>query len=177
VLALSTLMVAGATIACLALAFTLVRAETAHSAIRLGAGIGPISLGMTEQQVRRALGRPSSVQRARVGRIRIVSLNYYMRGNYRVTLRGPRGAVRVSLVGTISRSQRTPQGLGIGASERSLRDAYPNLRCSDVRGSGGGVIRRDCRVGVRTRRHTVFVVGRGANPPVVNEVLVVAGTP
>jgi hypothetical protein len=155
----------------------LARPGHAESAIRLGTSIGPLRLGMTEQQVRRALGRPNTVRRARAGRIHIVSLNYYLRGEYRVTLRGPRGAVRVSLIGTISRRQRTPGGLGIGSSERSVRDAYPNLRCRDVRGSGGAVIRSECRVGARTRRHTVFVIGRGPNRPVVNEVLVVAGTP
>lgn len=167
-------MLAGVGLACLATTAALVRPADADSAIRLGSAIGPIRLGMTEQQVRRVLGRPSSVQRARVRRIHIVSLNYYMRGEYRVTLRGPRGAVRVSLIGTISRSQRTSRGLGIGSSERNLRDVYPNMRCKDVRGSGGGVIRRDCRVGSRTRPHTVFVIGRGANRPVVIEILVVA---
>jgi hypothetical protein len=166
---------AGAAVLCLALTAALVRPGNADSAIRPGTGIGPIRLGMTEQQVRRALGRPNTVHRSRAGRIYIVSLNYYMRGEYRVTLRGRRGAVRVSLVGTNSRRQRTSGGIGIGSSERSLREAYPNMRCRDVRGSGGGVIRRDCRVGARTRRHSVFVIGRGANPSVVIEVLVVAG--
>jgi len=169
-------LLVGAGCACLALTAALVRPADADNAIRLGAGIGPLRLGMTEQQVRRALGRPSSVQRARAGRVYIVSLNYYMRGEYRVTLRGRRGAVRVKVIGTISRSQRTSAGLGIGSTERNLREAYRNMQCKDARGSGGGVIRRDCRVGPRTRAHTVFVVGRGANRPVVNEVLVVAGT-
>jgi hypothetical protein len=93
-----------------------------------------------------------------------------------VTLRGPRGAVRVSLIGTISRRQRTPEGLGIGSAERRLREAYPALRCKDVRAAGGGVIRRECRVGALTRRHTIFVIGRGANAPVVIEVLVLSGS-
>jgi hypothetical protein len=173
---LSRLSFAGGAVVCFALATMLARPAHAEGAIRLGTSIGPVRLGMTEQQVRRVLGRPDAVRRARAGRIRIVSLNYYMRGEYRVTLRGPRGAVRVSLIGTVSRRQRTSGGLGIGSSERSLREAYPNLRCRDVRGSGGGVIRRNCRVGARTRRHTVFVIGRGPNAPLVNEVLVVAGT-
>lgn len=167
---------ASATVVCLTVTAGLVRAGNADSAIRLGDGIGPIRLGMTEAQVRRALGRPDNVRRARAGRIHIVSLNYYLRGEYRVTLRGPRGGVRVSLVGTISRQQRTPGGLGIGSSETRLRDTYPNLRCKDVRGTGGGVIRRECRVGSARRRHSVFVIGRGPNPPVVIEILVVAGT-
>jgi hypothetical protein len=38
------------------------------------------------------------------------------------------------------------------------------------------VIRRDCRVGATGRRHTVFVIGRGPNPSVVIETLVVAGS-
>lgn len=161
--------------ACAMAGAVLIRPGISDGAIRPGAGIGPIRLGMTELQVRRALGRPSTVHRARAGRIYIVSLNYYMRGEYRVTLRGPRGAVRVSLVGTISPEQRTSQGLGIGTSEARLRDAYSSLRCKDVRGSGGGVIRRDCRLGTSARPHTVFVIGRGPNPPMVIEVLVVAG--
>lgn len=176
VLAFRHATLAGAALVCLALTTALVRPGNADSAIRLAERIGPISLGMTETQVRRALGRPNTVHRARAGRIRIVSLNYYMRSGYRVTLRGPRGAVRVVIVGTISRRQRTSQGFGIGSPERRLRDAYANLRCKDVRGAGGGVIRRDCRVGPRAGRHTVFVIGRGANPHVVIEVLVVAGT-
>jgi hypothetical protein len=110
-LALHRMWFAGAAIVCVALAVTLVRAGTADSAIRLGTGIGPLRLGMTEQQVRRALGRPSTVNRARSGRIYIVSMNYYMRGDYRVTLRGRRGAVRVTLIGTVSRQQRTQGGL------------------------------------------------------------------
>jgi hypothetical protein len=169
-------VVAATAACCLALLGVLALPPDARSAIRLGVSIGPVRLGMTEQQVRRSLGRPDSVRRARAGRIYIVSLNYYLRGEYRVTLRGPRGAIRVSLIGTISRRQRTPEGLGIGSSERKLREAYPTLRCKDVRARSGGVIRRECRVGALTRRHTVFVIGRGANAPVAGEILVVAGS-
>lgn len=131
---------------------------------------------MTEQEVRRALGRPNTVRHARAGGTYIVSLNYYMRGDYRVTLRGPRGAVRVALVGTTSRNEKTHAGLGIGSSENELRDAYPTVRCKNVRAAGGGgVVRRECLMGAHSRRHSIFVVGRGPNPPVVIEVLVIAG--
>ena len=170
-----SLLVAATALVSIASTVALVRAGPADGAIRPGVGIGPIRLGMTEQQVRRALGRPNTVQRARAGRIYVVSLNFYMRGDYRVTLRGPRGAVRVILVGTVSEDEKTPEGIGIGSSEKDLRGAYPSMRCKDVRGSGSGVTRRECRVGPRTRRHMIFVIGRGPNPPKVIEVLVVAG--
>jgi hypothetical protein len=65
----------GTSIACLALTPVLARPAHADSAIRLGTAIGPIGLGMTEQQVQPALGRPDTVHRARAGRIHIVRLN------------------------------------------------------------------------------------------------------
>ena len=166
-------LLAGTVVVLAAASVALVRPSGAETAIRPGVGIGPVRLGMTEQAVRRVLGRPSAEQRARSGRTRILHLNYYLRGEYRVTLRGRAGALRVTLVGTISRKQKTPNGVGVGTSESRLRAAYPSSSCKNIR-AGGGVIRRECRVGARTRPHSVFVIGAGPNPPVVIEVLVVA---
>ena len=167
-------LLAIAVVALAAASVALVRPGGAETAIRPGVGIGPIRLGMTEQAVRRVLGRPSAEQRARSGQIRILHLNYYLRGEYRVILRGRPGALRVTLVGTISRAQKTPNGVGVGSREARVRTAYPSLSCKNIR-VGGGVVRRECRAGALTRPHSIFVIGAGPNPPVVIEILVVAG--
>jgi hypothetical protein len=150
-----------------------VAAASAEGAIRLHSGIGRVSLGMSEAQVRAVLGRPDSVRRARAGATRILVLDYTMTGAFRVTLRGPLGALRATTVVTRSRRERTPAGVGVGSRERALRAAYPSIRCRDVRPRGSRVpIRRDCLLGSLDRRHTLFTIGRGPNPPVVLEVAV-----
>lgn len=93
--------------------------------VRLGVGIGPINLGMTGQQVRRALGRPTAViERRVIGGRPYVELDYGL-GRWNVGLIGRKGSRRVVLVGTGLARHRTPQGVGVGSTagqiERELR--------------------------------------------------------
>jgi hypothetical protein len=102
-------------------------------AIRPGVGIGPINLGMTGQQVRRALGRPRAVMTRRVidGRP-YVELEWGL-GDWKVGLLGRKGNRRVVLVGTALGRHRTPEGLGVGTRESRL---WRELR--------GRIRERDC---------------------------------
>jgi hypothetical protein len=88
--------------------------------IRLGVGIGPLNLGMTGQQVRRALGRPTAViERRVIGGRPYVELDYGL-GRWNVGLIGRKGSRRVVLVGTGLARHRTPQGLGVGSTARQV---------------------------------------------------------
>jgi hypothetical protein len=92
-------------------------------AIRSGVGIGPINLGMTGQEVRRALGKPRAVMARRVidGRP-YVELEWGL-GDWNVGLLGRKGNRRVVLVGTALGRHRTPEGLGVGTRESRLWQA------------------------------------------------------
>jgi hypothetical protein len=99
--------------------------------IRLGVGIGPVNLGMTEAQVRRSLGRPGAVlERRRVRGQAYIELQW-RQGDWNVGFVGRKGSRRVVLVGTGLRRHRTPQGVGVGTTEariarqlRGLRERY-----------------------------------------------------
>jgi hypothetical protein len=88
--------------------------------IRLGVGIGPINLGMSGQQVRRALGRPTAViERRVIGGRPYVELDYGF-GRWNIGLLGRIGTRRVVLIGTGLARHRTPQGLGVGSTARQV---------------------------------------------------------
>jgi hypothetical protein len=98
--------------------------------IRLGVGIGPINLGMTGQQVRRALGKPTAViERRMIGGRPYIEFDYGL-GRWNVGLMGRKGSRRVVLVGTGLERHRTPQGLGVGSTGRQIER---RLRGSQVR--------------------------------------------
>jgi hypothetical protein len=98
--------------------------------IRLGVGIGPINLGMSGQQVRRALGRPTAViERRVIGGRPYVEFDYGL-GRWNVGLLGRKGSRRVVLVGTGLERHRTPAGLGVGSTGRQIER---RLRGSQVR--------------------------------------------
>ncbi len=88
--------------------------------IRVGVGIGPINLGMTGQQVRRALGPPAAVVERRVIRGQPYVLLQWGYGAWDVGLLGRKGNRRVVLVRTGIRTHRTPEGLGIGSNRQDV---------------------------------------------------------
>jgi hypothetical protein len=103
-----------------------------------GTGIGKVQLGMTLEQVRRALGRPRAVIR----RIDLPAGGRYIEYSWEVEGdRGPdtwtvgvrsatRGAkLRVVRVGTTVPSERTREGLGVGSRPRQIVRVYPNASC------------------------------------------------
>jgi len=102
--------------------------------IRPGVGIGEVWVGMTAAEVRRALGRPfaSRSKRDGFGRLRVEL--QFEDGYTFVTLAGRRGALRVVGVSTVKKAERTPQGVGVGSTERRVARAYGSrLRCERLK--------------------------------------------
>lgn len=96
--------------------------------IRIGHGIGPINLGMTGAQVHRALGRPRTVVDRRVIRGRPYVELEYGYGVWTIGLYGRKPNRRVVLVLTGLWRHRTPEGLGVGSSDREVRRGLPGVR-------------------------------------------------
>jgi hypothetical protein len=113
-----------AVLACLCFASTASAARTGDALIRPGKAIGKAQLGMTDAQVRRALGRPLAVVRRRSGFGRSSVELQYADFNLFVELRRRAGALRVVRVTTLQRSERTPQGIGIGSRRTTLLARY-----------------------------------------------------
>jgi len=109
-------------------------ARDSSGVIRPGRSIGTFALGMTEQQVRARAGWPTYViprGRASLGQ-RVVEWQYGPAADYVVRLVGRPGRMRVSLVSTMLRRERTAQRVGPGTLERVLRRTYPAIRCGDL---------------------------------------------
>ena len=130
--------------------------------IRPAVGIGKLRLGMTEAQVRRAMGRPRFVV-SRPGSFGLRSFEYqWGLAAYTARLSGPRGRLRAVRVGTTLVRERTPNGLGVGSTERAVLRAYPAMRCQPLRTYRSGSIRivstvqRECTVFARSGRRTIF---------------------
>ena len=125
--------------------------------VRPGRGIGKVSLGMTQKQVRRALGTPVYTRRIPRGFGRtLLEMSYWLDG-WTVRLATRRGALRVVYVETTLARERTRDGLGVGSTRRQLQRRYPGLSCRSVPGYN-----TECVTGSRQARHTVF--GFNGNP-------------
>ena len=147
-----------------ALALTSAAAATpgAERVIRPGVGIGKLRLGMTEAQVRRAMGRPRFVVTRRAG-FGLRSLEYqYGLAEYTVRLFGPRGRLRAVRVGTTLVRERTPRRVGVGTTERAILRTYPAVRCEPLKTELFGSIRvvrtvqRECTLLAPSGRRTIF---------------------
>jgi hypothetical protein len=122
-----------------------------NALVRPARGIGNLSLGMTQRQVRRALGKPVYVRRIPRGFGRtLIEMSYWLDG-WTVRLAVRRGVFRVVYVETTLARERTRQGLGVGSTDQRLRRLHPNVRCRSVPGYN-----TECIVGSRSQRHTVF---------------------
>jgi hypothetical protein len=106
----------------------------ADTRIRPGKGIGKIDIGMTEAQVRARLGRPQAVRERRVGFGNRFLEWQYDDAFFTVGLLGRAGRMRVHSVATLYRSERTPQGFGVGTAEARLARFFgARLRCDQLR--------------------------------------------
>jgi hypothetical protein len=142
-------------------------AQTIPGRIVPGVGVGKLRLGMSEQAAKRVLaplGSRKFVRRVNAGRPDEYIEYEYPHPNlrwdsfaaYTVGLRGRKGKRRVAVIEVHDARNRTREGIGVGSVESKLVRAYPNLRCVDF--GAMEQTRTECRVGERTRRHTVFVV-------------------
>jgi hypothetical protein len=137
-------------------------APTSALVIRPGVGIAKLRLGMTEAQVRRAMGKPRFVVRRQTSfGLRSVEYQYGFAA-YTVRLAGPRGRLRAVRVGTTLLRERTPAGVGVGSAERKLRQMYRALRCQPLRTERHGsvqlvvTIQRECTLFAPSGRRTIF---------------------
>ena len=154
-------LVAGLTIAAAAGA-----APHSSQLIRHGVGIGKVRLGMTEEQVRAALGRPTWVVQTRTGFGGVRRELQFDDASYTVVLRRRAGVFRAVAVSTIVRRERTREGLGVGSLEARVRRAYGGrLRCEPLRtrrwdsASDARVLvttARNCTLATPGRTETVF---------------------
>ena len=118
--------------------------------IRVGVGIGPVNIGMTGAQVYKALGRPRAVSERRVVRGQpYVELEYNF-GAWNVGLLGRKGHRRVVLVGTSLTRHRTPEGVGVGTTERQFwrqvrGEGYRERNCGDQFSTSQWVLRQGAR--------------------------------
>lgn len=126
---------------------------TAGAALVPQKSIAGVRLGMSEAQVRAALGEPSDVRRGRNDFGRFTEL-VYRRARVRVILQG---RTEVTSVTTTSRRQRTSRNVGVGSSERTVRRRVRGVRCRTF------LRFRDCVVGRELPGRTVtsFSIRRG----------------
>ena len=111
-------------VACLGCVPVASATSSTDALIRPGRSIGKAQLGMTEAQVRRALGAPLAVVRKRAGFGRSAVELQYADFNLFVELRTRRAALRVVRVTTLQRSERTAQGIGVGSRRATLLARY-----------------------------------------------------
>lgn len=118
----------------IAVAALLVLAGAAHARpagderVIPGVGIGKLRLGMTEAQVRKALGAPLARRVKRVGFGRTEIELQYGFSAYLVTLTRSRAATRrVTAIATGLVSERTLQGHGVNTREAALVEAFGSM--------------------------------------------------
>lgn len=96
-----------------------------------GRSIGKVSLGMTVAQVRKAVGRPSQVERESLSTSRYLLTYSYEARQLSIVFYGTRASsgrpatkARVTRIETTSDGARLDNGIGVGTRERELRRAY-----------------------------------------------------
>lgn len=125
----------------------------AGAAIVVNKGIGGVTIGLTEAQVRGKLGDPASVKRGSNDFGPYTTLRYKTPA-IRVTFQGNVGATAIE---TTSPGQRTASGVGVGSAEAQVRAKVAGVRCETESGF------RHCYVGafLPGRRVTDFWIKRG----------------
>ncbi len=124
-----------------------------------GKQIGKVRIGMTFAQVKAALGKPTVVnRRQRTGFTRYVEYDWGW-GRWTVGFSGRGANLRVSLIGTTLRRERTRDGVGVGTSAQRMRSALRDdgLNCSVMPADTKTELPHPvCRLGTRARGLTFF---------------------
>jgi hypothetical protein len=130
--------------------------------VRPGVGIGRISIGMTQPQVQRILGRPTLVNRRyQLGFGRSYVEHDWDYARWTVGYEGRPGQLRVVRVATNVRTERTPQRIGVGSRPRDIARAYASARCVErSRTDGWARVGRYVIVRAPNGRLTSFLVAQ-----------------
>ena len=136
----------------LAAAATLALPAQAGAMIQFDQGIAGARIGNSQAQVQAALGKPALVKTGtnEFGPWR----QYYFEGGIRVFFQGDDD---VTAVATVGRGDRTSKGIGVGNTEKALKQKHPSLKCETF----GGF--RSCHTGTGSpgTRMTDFHIRKG----------------
>jgi hypothetical protein len=135
--------------------------------VRHGAGIGELRLGMTYAEVRRILGGPQTVDAREQlsGGRRYLEFSWDF-GWWTVGFMGRPGRLRVASIQTLSRNERTVEGLGVGSLERTVRRTL-RVRCLAVaaRSRPQWSFESRCAYASHRGRETAFLLDFGQGAP------------
>jgi hypothetical protein len=112
-----------------AIAAALAVPSQAGAIIQFDQGIAGARIGNSQAQVRAALGEPALQKTGSndFGPFR----QYYFEGGIRVMFQGDEDVTSVT---TLGRGDRTSKGIGVGNTEKALRQKHPNLKCETFDG-------------------------------------------
>lgn len=116
-----------------AVLFTFAFPAVAGATLVVNSGVSGVSLGNTMKQVRQKLGRPNEVDR----RGGTTAWSY----TFRTLVIDFSRQNRVHDLSTLSGSQRTTSGVGVGSTETAVMKLVPGVHCS---GSSQGPQGTDC---------------------------------
>jgi hypothetical protein len=146
--------------------------------VRHGEGIGKLRLGMTMREVKRVLGSDATVYRKerRTNGYLYLELGWDY-GWWTVGfMRPPRGRYEAVRIGTVSRAQRTPEGLGADSTDRALYGKLRGVFCRFVTTRTWKFMHSECVYRRPTGRQTVFVLSSSGHPDDPPDVARVAQT-
>ncbi|MDQ5820289.1 MAG: hypothetical protein M3540_02485 [Actinomycetota bacterium] len=126
--------------------------------IRPGVGIGRIELNMRLAEVRRVLGKPTSIaKRRRLGfGSEFVEYRWGEAPNWRVGVLGRPGNQLVIMVATGLSRERTSTGVGVGSTYTAARRRLGAGRCRINSKPGGLAYNAFCSIGLPGRTRTLF---------------------
>lgn len=158
-------MTARAIVAALAIAALATASATAAPQRELviipGQQIGKVRIGMGLAQVRGALGRPTGLnKRQRTAFGEYVEYDWGW-GRWTVGLSGRAPNLRVSLIATTTRRERTKERVGVGTPAARVASVYRDrgVRCRTSSIAGGRTFYLDaCRLPSRTGNITYFAL-------------------